>query len=426
MPSSPPPLYTITHVKLDSAPAMPALAQPGRGHYVVFWWKEIALGHVFFEPTQLITESVYYDALAVTIAPTVQQYADQHAARQAPWQSWLAARDMDRLGPWLDSILTSALPLHIPPQVAISVIICTRNRAPQLRRCLQQLQALACVPAEIVVVDNAPVDTSTRDVCQEFAEVVYVKEPRAGLDFARNSGVVATRHPIIAFVDDDVVVHPWLMYRVWETFQDPTVAAMTGLVIALELQAEAQVLFERYWSFNRGYVAKRYNLDYVQKAVNQAPAVWDIGAGANMAFRKSVFEEVGYFDELLGAGAAGCSDDSEMWYRILLGGHTIQYNPQGIVYHEHRKDLASLKSQLFYYMRGHVVAALIQQAQQPQAGYTHYLYTTLFNYYIKLFRYNFPYFRGRTRTLWVEMKGVISGIAFYYQHRNRSQNSLRP
>ncbi|TVT42810.1 glycosyltransferase [Hymenobacter setariae] len=424
MPSSTPP-YTITHVKLDSTPTMPQLAPPGLGNYVVFWWKEIALGQVFFESTQLITESVYYDAFAAAIAPAVQQYASRHEARQAPWQAWLAARDMDHLGQWLDSILSTSLPLSIPSQVAISVIICTRNRAPQLRRCLQQLRALACVPAEVVVVDNAPTDTSTRDVCQEFAEVVYVKEPRAGLDFARNSGVAATRYPLIAFVDDDVVVHPWLMYRVWETFQDPTVAAMTGLVIALELQAEAQILFERHWSFNRGYVATRYDLAYVQAAVNQAPAVWEIGAGANMAFRKSVFEEVGYFDELLGAGAAGCSDDSEMWYRILLSGHAIQYNPEAIVYHEHRKDLASLKSQLFYYMRGHVVAVLLQQAQQPQTGYAHYLYTKLASYYIELVQNNFPYYRGRARTVWVEIKGAVSGVAFYYRHRKRSHTSLR-
>jgi glycosyltransferase involved in cell wall biosynthesis len=426
MPSSSSPLYTITHVKLDSTSLMPALAQPGQGHYVVFWWKETALGHVFFEPTQFITEAVYHDALTAAITPAVQQYANQNAMRHAPWQSWLAAHDMDHLGPWLDSVLIGALPQSIPPQVAISVIICTRNRAPQLRRCLQQLQALACVPAEIVVVDNAPSDSSTRDVCQEFAEVVYVKEPRAGLDFARNSGIVATRHPIIAFVDDDVVVHPWLLHQVWQTFQDPTIAAMTGLVIAMELHAEAQVIFERYWSFNRGYVAKRYDLGYLHKAANKAPAVWDIGAGANMAFRKSVFEEVGYFDELLGAGAAGCSDDSEMWYRILLRGHAIQYNPQAIVYHEHRKDWAALESQLFYYMRGHATAALIQQANQPQSGYATYLYSFLPKYYIKILRHEFPYFKGRTRTAWVEIKGVIAGIAFYYRHRNRSHTSRDP
>jgi glycosyltransferase involved in cell wall biosynthesis len=420
------PPYTCMHVDLASQAVVLPPAPVGQGYYVVFWWQEIALGDLYLTSDKAFTETAYRAAWLSAITPAVQYYASQHPVGQEPWATWLTEQDFERWAAWMATIMLGWQPATLPPQVPVSVVICTRERAAQLRRCLHMLHGLVCVPAEIVVVDNAPSDTSTRDVCQEFAEVVYIKEPRAGLDFARNSGVVATRHPIIAFVDDDVVVHPWLLYRVWETFQDPTVAAMTGLVIALELQAEAQILFERDWSFNRGYVAKRYDLGYVKQAVNQAPAVWEIGAGANMAFRKSVFEEVGYFDELLGAGAAGCSDDSEMWYRILACGHVIKYNPQAIVYHEHRKDLAALKSQLFYYMRGHAVAALIQQAQQPQSGYARYLYTTLPNYYRGLVWNNFPYFRGRGRTLWVEMKGVLSGIIFYYRHRNRPRTSSRP
>lgn len=82
-------------------------------------------------------------------------------------------------------------------------------------------------PAKIVVVDNAPTDANTRDVCQGFAEVVYKQEPRAGLDIARNTGIKNACYPIVAFVDDVVVAHPWMIYRLWETFHDPSIAAMT-------------------------------------------------------------------------------------------------------------------------------------------------------------------------------------------------------
>lgn len=221
------------------------------------------------------------------------------------------------------------------------------------------LRTLLCAPTEILVVDNAPSDTSTQQVAQEFAEVIYIKGPRAGLDIARNTGIFAAQCPIVAFVDDDVVVDPLLLWRVWEAFQDPGTAAMTGLVITLELRTEAQLLFEEHWSFNRGYVDKYYGPEYMRAATSQAPPIWEIGAGANMAFRKSVFEQVGYFDERLDVGAAGCSGDSEMWYRILVHGHAIRYNPRAVVYHEHRKELDALKSQLFYYMRGHVASVLI-------------------------------------------------------------------
>lgn len=413
------PLCVITHVSLASQLLTCPAAQPGQGHYVVVWWKEIALGHLFLEPNQSLTEAAYEAALLAAITPAVQHYAAQQHCAGDPWQQWLGQRDFERLGAWLDALLAEWLPASLPARVPVSAIICTRNRASQLRRCLHMLHTLACVPTEIVVVDNAPTDNSTYEVCQEFVGVVYRKEPRAGLDFARNTGVTTAQCPVIAFVDDDVVVHPWLLHSVWETFRDdPATAAMTGLVLPLALHTEAQLVFERYWSFNRGYVDTLYGSAYMSAGAGHAPKVWEIGAGANMAFRKSIFEEVGYFDELLGAGAAGCGDDSEMWHRILAHGHTIRYNPRAIVYHEHRQGMASLKHQLFHYMRGHTVALLIQQAQQPQAGYGRRLYYELPKHYYHMFRGGFPRFRSRSQTMWVEIKGVVSGIVFYYQHRS--------
>ncbi len=108
-----------------------------------------------------------------------------------------------------------------------------------------------------------------------------------------------------------------------------------------------------------------------------------------------------------------------MWYRVLLHGHTIHYNPRAVVYHEHRQEISGLKRQLFYYMRGHAAAALIQQAQHPQAGYRQYLYRGIPRYYAYLIRAGFPFFRLRSRTLWAELKGLASGVAFYYRNRNQ-------
>ena len=412
------PLYAVVHVRLDgSAPLAPPAAPPGQGQYLVFWWKELALGHLFVEPGPRPAAG-YHAALQAAVAPAVQHYAPALARDGAEWPaSWSDAGAVARWGAGLDAALSGWLPPAPPPRVPVSVVVCTRDRAEHLQRCLQMLSALACAPAEIVVVDNAPTDARTQAVAEEFAGVVYVREPRPGLDIARNTGIRAATSPVVAFVDDDVLVHPWLLYRVWETFQDPTTMAMTGLVLALELRTEAQVIFERHWSFNRGYVDRLYDAAYLRAAPGHAPPVWEIGAGANMAFRKAVFEQVGYFDERLDVGAAGCSGDSEMWYRILAHGHGIRYNPRAVVHHEHRTEMAALKRQLFYYMRGHAAAALIQRAHQPRAGYARHLYWTLPRYYARQLRTGFPFFHSRGRTLWDELKGLASGVAFYYRNR---------
>jgi GT2 family glycosyltransferase len=153
--------------------------------------------------------------------------------------------------------------------------------------------------------------------------------------------------------------------------------------------------------------------------------VWEIGAGANMAFRKSVFEEVGYFDERLDVGAAGCSGDSEQWYRILAHGFQIIYNPLAVVHHSHRDSIVGLKKQLHGYMRGFTVAILIQYQRFGHTGNLRHLIKVFPFYYVTLLGKGFPFYNAQYRTLFAEISGVISGFFYYWKHRDRgSKNSI--
>jgi len=403
---------------------MPTLAPKGQGNYLVFFWKKIALGHVFLEADQVLTEEEYYVSLLTGIKPTVQAYAAKSQRSNDQWPTWLMERDLKRWSTWMDAVFAAFLPANLPPQVPISVVICTRNRASTLRLCLDSLRSMACQPEEIVIIDNAPTDDSTRKVVEDYPGVRYCLESRPGLSYARNTGVAQAQCSVLAFTDDDVILHPDWAYRVWETFQDEAVFAMTGLVIVSELRTEAQQIFEKHWSFNRGYQDVFYDSAYLSRVLPIGPPVWHIGAGANNAFRKKVFNEVGLFDERLGAGASGCSEDSEMWFRILTHGHTIHYNPRAVVYHGHREHIHELHSQIFSYMRGHVAAALIQQQQQPEAGYSQHIYHHMPQQYYYLIKGGFPFFRFRNRTLLTELKGLVSGLIFYYRNRNRAPQQL--
>ncbi|ALI99906.1 glycosyltransferase family 2 protein [Rufibacter tibetensis] len=412
--------YHISHVYLDKQLlTLPKLKTEQQGNYLVFWWDQIALGHVFLEPDQELPLTEYLQKLAKAIEPAVNQYANS-SNYMVDWQQWIVNQKPEDWAVWMQAILQAHHSQTIPNRVDISVVICTRNRASHLQRCLVMLQELKCVPVEIIVIDNAPSDDSSHRVVELFKEVLYVKEPRPGLDIARNTGIMKATSPIVAFVDDDVEVHPLWVHQVWKTFQNPNIAAMTGLVIASELNTEAQQIFEQHWSFNRGYEDKVYDSNFFSSNLHHGPPVWEIGAGANMAFRKSVFEKVGYFDELLDVGAAGCNGDSEMWYRILADGLTIYYNPRAVVYHEHRKELSGLKKQIFFYMRGFIAAALLQQKLNPQADYKRLLLQVYPKFYFLLVARGFPRFRGRSRTIWAEMKGIISGLAFYLRNGKHS------
>src|SRR5262245_8393323 len=72
----------------------------------------------------------------------------------------------------------------------ITAAICTRDRPRLIERSIASLLAQSEPPEEIVVVDNAPTSDVTRDrVAERFPQARYTREPRPGLDVARNAAL---------------------------------------------------------------------------------------------------------------------------------------------------------------------------------------------------------------------------------------------
>lgn len=408
--------YEIYHFQLGKEAYKNASLLPIGGHfYCVFWWFSIALGDLYidaFDGNELALRTNIF----IAIMPNIKKYIANNEPITNIEQAFIKGDD-NIFYSLMKNEIARYLPTQLPEKVGISVVICTRQRSGDLKLCLESLKKQTCTPAEIIVIDNAPLDESTKQVVEQFDAIIYCKETRPGLDIARNTGARLASFPIVAYTDDDVELHPLWSYRVWETFASNDIDAMTGLIIALELETESQQIFEKHWGFNKGYLKKEFNKSFFT-GNNKKLSVWEIGAGANMAFKKSLLEKVGFFDERLDVGAAGCNGDSEIWYRILAHGNSIHYNPMAAVFHKHRKELAGLHKQLFSYMRGHAAAALVQHAQNIEMGYKKYLYKDIPLYYFFLLRTGFPNYPFRYRTLWTEIKGLISGIRFYNKNKN--------
>ena len=93
-------------------------------------------------------------------------------------------------------VCLDAPPLTDPPEWPhISVVVCTRDRPLALRSCLESLQVLDYPQSryEVIVVDNASRETSTRELAFQ-AGFRCVREEKPGLDNARNCGA-ARRNP---------------------------------------------------------------------------------------------------------------------------------------------------------------------------------------------------------------------------------------
>jgi glycosyltransferase involved in cell wall biosynthesis len=226
----------------------------------------------------------------------------------------------------------------------ISIVVCTRDRAARLERCLRQLCETRLddgVAWQVVVVDNASTD-ATKSIVDGFATclpLAYVYEPNRGLSYARNRGIDRARHIIVAFTDDDCLVAPdWAQEIVTHFAQRPEVSVIGGRV---EL-ADADDSPVSIRTHDRG------------EDVTTAEQVLSWMSGCNMAFRREVFDRAGLFDPAFGKGRRiGSAEDLDLLYRALKHGARMTYAPSVVVRHAHgRSDAAALVALARDYVRG--------------------------------------------------------------------------
>lgn len=287
------------------------------------------------------------DALAALDATQLAQL-DEHLGAEG------LARGEGRLplaGPRCPAVLVD----HPP----VSVVVCTRERAEILRGCLHRLRALTYPALEVVVVDNAPTGTSTRDVVDEVVgddrRFRYVVEPRPGLSRARNKGWRAASHDIVAYTDDDVSVEPdWVHGLVRGFARRDDVGCVSGLVCSASVEGEAEAYFDARVSWSSSSRAALYDLAGSRDEGPLYPFSAGIfGTGASFAFRRDALEDMGGFDDALGAGTlTRGGEDLDAFVQVLLDGRALAYEPGAVVWHHHRASMSDLRAQMWGYGTG--------------------------------------------------------------------------
>jgi glycosyltransferase involved in cell wall biosynthesis len=230
---------------------------------------------------------------------------------------------------------------------SVSVAICTKDHPDLLTRCLEGLEALDAgnIPLEILIIDNASRGQETRVIAEGRARTRYIREDRAGLNFARNRALEEAGHDIIAFIDDDVVVDPlWLQGLVTAWRRAPNAGAFTGQVFPYELETRAQIVIEEMGGFRKGFRPIIYGQESEDPLY---PCTTVFGNGCNMAFRTDCMRALGGFDEALDMGAyLPGGGDLDALYRVVRHGHGLVYEPRMLVRHQHRREMRALRRQI--------------------------------------------------------------------------------
>lgn len=219
--------------------------------------------------------------------------------------------------------------------LTVSVIVCayTTERWQDLIDAIASLQNQTVAPDEIIVVidhNSSLFERSNvyfRDVRGDQRITVLENHEQAGLSGARNSGLAKATGTIIAFLDDDAIAaHDWIEQLI-RGFADTTVMGVGGKIIPLWDHSRPSWFPDEFdWVVGCTYRGMPEQSTTIRNLI-----------GANMSFRREVFERLGGFRN--GVGQVGNSmlrcDDTEFCIRVGQQWPQSQllYLPEAMVYH---------------------------------------------------------------------------------------------
>lgn len=207
--------------------------------------------------------------------------------------------------------MTSGPPEH--GDDLVSVVVPTRNRPDHAVACVASILACDDDHFTVTVVDQSD-DTATAEALAAIGDdrVRHVPTDTRGAANARNVGVAETTGAVIAFTDDDCRVDRGWIGAFRSSLADPTVGMVFGAVVKGETDDPTAEAAEFHPGRNRVFT-------------DLPPVSEPWGISASVAIRRSVFDEVGGFDAMLGPGAPinTGGEDSDLFIRVLAAGHTV-------------------------------------------------------------------------------------------------------
>jgi len=226
------------------------------------------------------------------------------------------------------------------PPPFVTVIVPVRNGEKTIEPLLESLQKLDYKndKVEVIIVDGNSSD-ATQDIVKKFP-VKLVVEKRKGLNVARNTGIKKGNGEIVAFTDSDCIVPSNWITKIVENFKNPQVSCVGGSAKALNSDFVSQYADNSIVRL-MPFFTKREELDKVKPFFRHP-------AGCNMAYRRKVAQEVGYFDENIQYGF----DEVEFADRVCKAGYKMVLDPNVLVWHKHRSTLVEFLKQNFQYGRG--------------------------------------------------------------------------
>lgn len=207
----------------------------------------------------------------------------------------------------------------------VTIIIPNYNGLKFMEPCLKSLKAQTCQDFDLLVVDNGSTDGSVSWLKENQVPAVFLQE-NTGFSGAVNVGIRASATPYVILLNNDTQAEPEYVAELLRAIEaSPRIFSVSPKMIQMyhrDLMDDGGDMYSVMgWAYQRGVGQEigRYN---------RPCHIFSACAGAAI-YRREVFEEIGYFDELHFAYL----EDIDVGYRAKIRGYYNRYCPSAEVYH---------------------------------------------------------------------------------------------
>ncbi|MBF8254682.1 MAG: Glycosyltransferase [Deltaproteobacteria bacterium] len=207
---------------------------------------------------------------------------------------------------------------------SISIIIATSGRVEKIHRLLESICRVGGrerIDHEIVIANNA-----ADEPCGAAVESLVNEYNRAsGIKCWQVREPAQVKGNLIAFLDDDVEVLPEWLEAIDGFFADQPHDVMQGSILMRPEDQKDEILQQALSQFR--------TVDFLDYKYPRGTDIKTL-TGGKIVVRREVFEAVGRFDERLGPGGFGISEDVEFASRVVKAGKRIGWEGRAGVYNE--------------------------------------------------------------------------------------------
>ncbi|MBR0148005.1 MAG: glycosyltransferase family 2 protein [Lachnospiraceae bacterium] len=212
----------------------------------------------------------------------------------------------------------------------VSVIIPNYNGKKYIKDCITSLKEQTIADRmEIILVDNASEDGSSLMALEADERVIVLPlDDNYGFSRAVNEGIKLAKAPFVLLINNDTKAMPDMAENLLNAIkQDDNIFSVASKMIQMDDPARLDGAGDLYSAFGWAYARGKDKSVKLRKY--EKPCEIFAACGGCAIYRKSILDEIGYFDEYHFAYL----EDVDMGYRARIMGYKNVYCPKAVVYH---------------------------------------------------------------------------------------------